>query len=309
MTGMLPFLLALSCKQPEPVEAATTDDTGTIDTGEGPFLLTDDGTETWSTEDLTTAADEAIAFLWEIDPLVLYARYEEMMSEGDDDCPAWSEEGTWSGYCTTSSGLQIDGSAELEWSTDFMEKDTQIDHSIRLKADARFTTSDGATLMMRTVESRYDEYTNTGKYGKHKVTALLEGDFGWSDTSVDDSWLRHSARLEFQIQTGTGVAPSTLLDGTISGLPGTWIDALTMDNIYFDANLPDDGCTEEPSGALSLHTTDMQWYDLHFHGSGTESKYDGDACDGCADAYKNGVAVGAVCPDWSLWASWEDRPW
>ena len=309
MIWLVPLLLALSCKTPEAVVEEKVGETGTTDTGEGPFLAVDESEATWSIDDVSAAANEALGYLWEIDPLIIFTRYQEMISKGDGDCPSWSSDGVWSGYCTTSSGLQIDGSADLDWSTDFADKDHQYDHSIRLKADARFTTVDDSTLMIRTTESRYSEYTTTSKGGKHHVAALVEGDFGWSNSSVDDTWLRHAARVEMEIKTDAGTSPATHLSGTVSGLPGTWIDAMSLDYFYFDAVSPEDDCAEEPAGGLSLHSIDMEWYEIRFHGTGSQLQYDGDSCDGCGDAYHGGILVGTVCPDWSLWTSWKDRPW
>jgi hypothetical protein len=55
---------------------------------------------------------------------------------------------------------------------------------------------------------------------------------------------------------------------------------------------------------LSVLDTDGNWFDLQFGGTSTGDAFsDEETCDGCAQAWYQGVNMGSVCPDFEpLWA-------
>lgn len=300
------ILLALGCADKDNSPSTQSTDSATPD--EAPYL----SDETTTTQPATTT--NAIAAIIEtglntaltLESEAVFNAYITASAGMDDDCPLWAtDDGSpyWYSTCTSADGTQFDGYGTLIDRVDFMESDGTVYNGTQLFTFSTISTPDGTSFHGNGVVSELTGVTTDGAIFGYRQ---LDGDFTWDGPEAAGTWLASDISPALAVQswldpnTGQG---ANVIDGAISGLDAGV--AVVFEAVTTTIGTPSGDCIPEPVGALSVLDTGGNWFDLQFGGTNTGDAFsDEETCDGCAQAWYQGVDMGSVCPDFGALTAW-----
>jgi hypothetical protein len=298
-------LLALGCADKDNPSPTESTDSATPD--EAPYLLD----ETAITPPATTAStitaiiETGLNTALALETEAVFNAYITASAGMDDDCPLWATNGDspyWYSTCTSADGTQFDGYGTLIDYVDFVDGDGTVYNGTQLYTFSTISTPDGTSFHGSGVVSELTGLTADGATYTYRE---LNGDFTWGGPEAAGTWLASDLSPALSVQSwmnpsnGQG---ANIIDGAISGLDAG--AAVVFEAVNATTGMPSSDCIPEPLGALSVLDTDGNWFDLQFGGTSTGDAFsDEETCDGCAQAWYQGVNMGSVCPDFEpLWA-------
>lgn len=256
---------------------------------------------------LQDAVDVALTF----NARPIFEAYERVMNDRGTYCPAEyaTDEGTyWLDECTAESGAWYSGFLFTGDLVDVYDPFTQTFSDARsisggatvLDAEGHRFTASGTAYWLESESDAFIQYLT-----------VLQGSFGWDGPGSEGTWLEGTLSPDL-----TSVAyrvPATnghlvVLDGGVSGLSGAASAVAFEDVVIFDLGLGST-CWKEPSGTISVRSTDGSWTDILFDGPPDIGEPATGACDGCGRAFYRGEVVGEVCADFSPLLGWGTSPW
>ncbi|MEQ1570168.1 MAG: hypothetical protein ABMA64_31330 [Myxococcota bacterium] len=291
---MLTVLLA--CGNPDhephpkdkPGEPTTPSTSWTVPTGTTPPTLDVDG--------LTEGLAQAVALVPQLSADPPMAAYDSVMAYSGGYCPSTYgyATGTYGGYstnwysqCDTPGGATFSGYAGDYQSDDYGDSSgyrglyvsaTVVDPQDRVLTAAGYWSRS-------VVDYGYELYTYD----------YLDGTMAYDAAVTRGTWIEDGlAPHELTIDAGEGDGwRYQSLDGQVTGLAGP-IDTVDYTDVYYDSGYR---CAE-PTGTISLRTTEADWFDVVFTGGdGAE----GADCDGCGAVWWRGLELGEVCSDFTPW--------
>ena len=231
--------------------------------------------------DLTAALQEAQATLVALDVTPLFAAYDEAVQGADGYCPAIygydygeSYVESWYAQCTA-----YDGDVFSGYANDYQERDYR-----GLGVQATVLTRAGHTLTAVGYWGSYEADYGSARYRGD----YFDGPFSWDGPDSRQAWyargiVPRELSLEWNVD-GRGDLQGFTANGQLSSLGGAF------DTFDFDAWEWRAGCGE-PSGRVSVRTSDAVWLDVTFGGEGAAR------CDGCGEVSWRGQVLGEACDD------------
>ena len=221
--------------------------------------------------------------------------YDDMLEQTDSNCPRWfnNPDGMyWADTCTSEDGVSFQGFATSIPRNDMVPDDYGNMFAGR-QIHCEGTLSQGETTMqcvgginelVGTDSNGHDVFYS---YSRHYV--LTEGD---TVTHFPDAemWAVNAPTYKALFQNGVQI----VRDGE-QVLGAVEFGRQTMSDV---------DCLTEPNGTQHIQVNG-QWIYVEWHGDQWEQP---DSCDGCGDAYAQGVSIGSVCADFSNWLAWDDSP-
>jgi len=255
--------------------------------------------------------DEAIAAVMSLRTSPISQGYIAATAGGDTDCPTLAENNGvayWIDTCVSDDGTRFDGVGTITTFEDFTNEGGYTYTGMQMYAVATVTDPEGHTFQGTGSAA---DLRGTGPYGEWIQFVQIEGDFSWDGPEAAGTWLESDLSADIAMMASTDPTGwrNLGLDGVVQGLYAA--DAVIFHDLQVLSGLPDDSCTPEPTGAISVRDLDGNWIDLEFHGP-EEGQWPPDeaACDGCAQAWYLGLDMGQVCPKFNLLRNWEGpHPW
>lgn len=240
--------------------------------------------------------DDVLVATLGLDAAPALAAYDEVMRFSAGACPGsytypayYGQVETWYAQCETNGGAVYSG-----YASDYQDEgyDLTTGRGYRgLYAEATVVAPDGDTWSGVGYWAR-GEYGGTGYVDLYLE---LDGVLAYDGATVADSWIGQDIVPSVSIHRAYPLDHAwhvIEIDGSFTGLAGA-VDTAAFVGVALQGNY---GCAE-PTGTISLRTTDADWYDLAFSGDPS----DPDGCDGCAEARWRGEEMGTVCGDFSPW--------
>ncbi len=258
-------------------------------------------------------ADAILAQVRSINAAPVPAVFEEVLTWGDADCPAYKvlSDGAayWESICSTDDGTSFEGDA---FYAVLEGEDADGLRYLRheLFTHARVAREDGQGFRGAgnlVVEEKLAE----DGHGEFKSSVI--GTFVSTSAMAEGLWISQGVEDNLEARYGTnnrGEPQYAVLSGSVGGLPLTYGEAWFEDfKIGSEAGMW--ACAGEPLGALSLRDGAGRWVTItfdtvDFQGSAPE---DPARCDGCGAVSAMGEALGEVCVDASPLLDWEGAPW
>ena len=314
------FLLILAClgpvnnivePVPEPGVEAVLEPT--------PYVVVDEASEVepLTPEVLAVGITQAIDSLLHVDPVPFHEKYEGLR-EGMDDgyCPYYypdyyEDYGQyyWIDSCSSDMGGNFAGNGRSYLLEPYVNDEYEYEHVGYFYGSARIEGADGE-VMSAAGYSSAQEYRHSGN-GYTYYYHDMWGEFSAENLGLEDTWLTTNWRLDHTLSAN--ISPEggkyIYLNSALSNMEGP-INAAVLEGVMVYDALRGSPCPQEPSGLFSLRDSEGRWYEVEFDGlpSGGTAMYPPD-CDGCGEAWLDGVSVGTVCPDFSALLDWEGRPW
>ncbi len=243
-------------------------------------------------------------------PSVL-ATWATAMQEGAGVCPVWTETAStasWRGHCTAPSGAEFSGYG-VERQYDYMGTGAVRQVGQAVYGRGFVVTRDGSTFEMGGVALALEATPSDRPAGTPGAwvgwRSRVEGSFAWSGSG--GGWLATEVTPELELlayewESGARLIQLTgVIGGPVEG------EAIAFEGLLLRSDDLPPACPSEPVGTISVRSEDG-WYDVVFDGS-LEGEVDPARCDGCGDAWFQGMPVGLVCPDLSALLGWDHRPW
>lgn len=315
---MAPLLLLLACTAPGPSDK----DSG-FTLGEGPDTLT---LPDLSGIDLPAAYVAALELASQVTLSAAWTGHLASIGRRSATCPdlyvGAVEDAeldmdatglTWSDYCQPSGGgaafsgwTHWDGTVQVDGDPADAAGQT-VDASRELSGDSLVSLDGEAAFELRGEASESVYRVTAPDYQAWTWSSLVDATVTGSDAfGADQGW-----RASMYLAASGGEAPGLELRGNaylFSPRIAGRFDSVEVDLTFS----PDDTCSLEPRGWLSLRDEDAFWYDLVFMpaeaeggDTGATGGTDLAVCDGCGTLYIRGletVEYGEVCPDLSGWA-------
>lgn len=214
---------------------------------------------------------------------VVFARYLDLLDQGDADCPGSAMAGGFEvhGVCTSAAGVTFSGVAGLvtmDERLDTTDGDWTGRYSVMTApADFVITRADGTQLQAGGV-LRYEEQRGPSLQWTSQVAGT------WADGDAT-GWLGEGFSGELHVQgEDRGGGERTL---RFNGGYSAGVDTIGFDGVFLSDRDCPDGVFQ---GKLGLRLGDGQWAGLQF-----------DRCAACAEAVlDDGTALGEVCVDRDL---------
>jgi hypothetical protein len=221
--------------------------------------------------------------------------YDEMLDQTDDYCPRWfnNPDGMyWADTCTSENGVSFQGFATSmprndlapdDYGNMFMGRQIHCEGTLT-QGDTTMQCVGGINELTGTDANGHDVFYS---YSRHYV--LTEGD---TVTHFPDAemWAVNTQTYKALFQNGVQI----VREGE-HVLGAVEFGRQTMTNA---------DCLREPNGTQHIQVNG-QWIYVEWQG---EQSDDSDTCDGCGDAYAQGVSIGSVCADFSGWLAWDESP-
>lgn len=313
---MLSFLFLAACSVENDVSQVDDDTTATGAEAPGAYVYTDDEAQpTVDLDHVQLALEDAADQLLLVDPTLWINAYTQAMAWEDYYCPYHYEDylelygyDYWYGGCETEDGGSYDGYAYgyqytepvdsgvfFYWSYGWLSGELGIEHP------------DGSALDLAGYFYTQDYEIAQNRY----QSSQMDGSIRWDGPGYEGTWLETGISANLILSSGFNESTGTYvsIDGGLSGYAGE-STAVWFDGVYMAQESRGHDCEIEPSGVVSVRQTDGTWVDVIFDGA----PYLGGevfpaACDGCGEAWVDGVEVGEVCPDLSVLTGWTGRPW
>lgn len=306
MKLLLATLGLFACNNDDPQDSSPSDDTAELQV-DVPYLVDDEETDSTSfeTEAVEDAVQDALQVFLDLDAGPIIGAYQDLMDHAESGCPSWytSEDGIpyWYDSCTTGEGASFEGYAyELDY-------DGVVDGNITwygpaVGAVGAIIGPDGTTFEMNGTAIDW-----TGEIGDNEAYvqySAMDGEFSYSGQL--GGWLSNGLAPQF-VRYIYDLYPSNArgiqVDGSVTGLDGS-IDTVAFEGVYLleEATTMSD-CELEPSGVISVRTSDGDWFDLIFdvYVEGEVLVASEGQCDGCAAAWNGSQYLGEACADFSVW--------
>ena len=301
-----------------------SDDADADDDSEEYIFDPEDPSVDFSLDEIEWAMEEAIRIVRWIDPAKMHDAYDQVESDGDDNCPNYDDEYYeenerfhWRDACSVGSGGSFSGYAYSNYWGEYTDENETYDYggNAYFNGSARIEDSRGNTFIAGGSSSYYERYrTSTGDGTFYQN---MNGNYRFDDPDYFGSWLAedvsvslyHSSTMYVDDADHYGGGFSVYWNASVSGLVGN-INALQLTNIYMYSENTGSVCEIEPTGTISVRDNSGNWYEAEFDGP---KYYDAGVfppdCDGCGKVYWRGEYLGEVCPDFGLLVNWEERPW
>ena len=253
--------------------------------------------------------NEAIAQMRDNHSREIVDSYYNVMDYADEQCPtAYEDDGNafWYGYCDSGQGLSFDGylffntyddydlfSDGTLWDAEIINGSTTMYHDSFGKSHysgnayiAQGVNNEGADVFLSAVQGSF----------------LVESS---DDVQLQEGWSPWMTMYAFRQDTGFGVSKVLILNGSIP-LSGIHVGALSFSNMAAFA-APGYPCPKEPTGTLSLRSSQGVWLDVAF--DVTEDWQLTGECDGCGMATTEFGDAYEFCVDVAPLVLWEEVPW
>ena len=294
-------VVGVACTSGEEVETGIQT---VVDTGTAPYVIDsqDDQVLRYDEADLQAAVEEGLARIIQLDATPVLDAYQAMLGDTEESCPDWINSNgylTWLGGCTTTQGTQYEGQGLI-----ILDDEVYFDEGLPWQQRGIYlvgevTNAEGDALVGTGTINHYRQETDSYSMTYQAIAegTTLTGDWatGHWESGVGSPELGRSS-VYYHWEDATAVA----LFGRIA-LDGDTVDMLAIEDFVFidDAVSWGSHCDLEPSGTLSIRTIDGVWLDMSFEGSSWSDKADLAQCDGCAEAWANGQAIGELCFDFA----------
>ncbi len=297
---------------------ATDDPTAKVDEpyAPAPYIVAeaDPPVASISASELEGAIAEALSLGTAIRGDAVFPSYFAVMEGADEGCPNYYEtDGNvyWYDACTSEDGTEFNGYSLYYY----------YDHTDA--GDGSFYTGDAMSGVAQVRDADGNAFEAGGAAYDLKIEgdgftywySVAQGGFSYDGPEAEGTWLEQGLSpdmVQIVYYVPNGEAKAYLLQGSVSGLTGTFtsavFDGITMPDPTFAGYY--EACALEPGGVVSLRDEDGAWYDVLFDGyTDLQPTTPEGLCDGCGEAYYRGEALGTVCVDFTYLNSWEGAPW
>lgn len=302
--------LALACSDSDKATTDTAEDTAA-----GAYIDADTldiSNLALSELEVEAAVTEVLVMAIEMNPVLLWSAYEDVLAAGDSSCPTYNfnaeysygSDHSWSDSCTTSGGTTFSGSSiGISFGP---HESGLLTYQYRMSLSSSFTVTrpDGSMFLMSGEASA----SRTSSTSTESSYASLTGEFHGDGPDEVGTWLGQDLLLELTLLAEDGFnTRKVIMEGALVGLTGD-VTASSYEELYFQAG-NEVVCPTEPYGLISVRDSHGEWYDVQFHGESPEGQSDATLCDGCGDILYRGVSIGTACPDLDAYLNWKDSPW
>lgn len=225
------------------------------------------------------AALDAVLALGLPSPLPPVTLWDDMLAQGDDDCPPpEAPEGSLLAQlpCTALSGYAYEGYGSASTGVVDVDGDAVVDvYRIGFRADGSITDPGGDAFRFG-AEARFDQVLGEDSDGSY--TGELLGTLSYP--AADEGWLAEgvSSALTFAGADRGGGVWGMHVDGGYT---------VGETSIAFTGFSVHETCAQGPAGTLSLRGAEGAWYDVAF---------DTSACDACGEVTFDGdTSLGRAC--------------
>lgn len=246
--------------------------------------------------------------------------YSSLMGTADDYCPYYSElDGSvyWYGGCETSGGVSYQGYSFYEYYDDapLFGEGSSISGPV-INTQGTIILEDGTRFDMGGSTYTFEGPSSDEMYA---WSTGVTGTFGWTGREDDETWMGGPVKPTIETAAylwdidGMGRFRAVSTTAGLTGLASAWSTVYLSGLISMDDLGGYWPCPEEAAGSISVRSSEGHWFEVIYdveqdEADGSWSIAPG-LCDGCGQAYIDGVEVGEVCSDFSVLRDWEDRPW
>lgn len=265
-----------------------------------------------SADEIASAIAEADDALLTVSPSPVIAAYEQALAEADESCPAFysSTDGPyWYDDCVTTEGAHFDGyGTEIAYDGVLVDGASLSGRSVG--GGGTVETVAGHTLSLHGSAWQVE---GSDAEGARVLSVALSGELGWDGPEAEGTWLESGLSGDFGLTLSWGVAARSLtLSGSLAGLSGP-VSAVAWEGFLLasaDAGSP---CEAEPAGTIAVRDADGHWTEVLFDvpWDASEQRWgemSAQDCDGCGEAWFEGLDLGEVCLDFSRLLEGEDAP-
>ena len=221
--------------------------------------------------------------------------YDEMLSQADATCPRWfsNPDGLyWADTCTSEDGVTFQGFATSmprndvapdEYGNLFSGRQIHCEGTLS-QGDTTMQCVGGINELIGTDANGHDVFYS---FSRHYVLSEANSITHFPDAEM---WAVKAPTYKALFQNGVQIVRE---GETILG--AVEFDRQTITNV---------DCALEPNGTQHIQVNG-DWIYVEWHGDQWDIP---ESCDGCGDAYAEGVFIGSVCTDFSSWLAWEESP-
>ncbi len=241
------------------------------------------------------------------------AAYDAAMVGQEGACPDYyaNDYGTyWYDACTSSLGTTFSGYAFAYFEEDYYDPSYDITYSY-WQVYGGGTVEDATSLLELSGSALWLEGVTSDGLAQ-LFQSSVSGTFSYDGDASAGTWLAGDGGdpdlFLYATTYPTFDAKYLYIDGGYSGFGEVgWAAS------FADLELSNAGtgttCPEEPGGSMAIRAGDGGWYDLIFHGATSYTVADEAECDGCANVFFEGAAIGQACIDVTSALGWDGVPW
>ncbi|MFT4976967.1 MAG: hypothetical protein ACI8S6_002872 [Myxococcota bacterium] len=302
----MPILFLLACS------GDASDDSGSDALSEGPYLSDEVDFEApaFDASSVSAAVDGALSQALAINAVPVVTIYSAFMDAATADCPQWTtyeDLPVWVDSCTTADGIAFEGYGLMIEYDGMTDADGTTYSGYQISSVSSMAAPDGSSLtiagsadLLYGVNGAYEVFYTNVSEGTRWAGGVTDS---WLDWGINPSMYLYALR-----DTASG-ARSIQLAGSVS-IDDGGVSAVVFDDLYLIDDPSGTVCSAEPSGMISILSSEGQWYDLVFDGPTEDNDLVPDSlCDGCATAWFKGESLGEACVDFSVLTDWDDNPW